>query len=104
MVVRPNFEELTMILDIALQQRAADKCPIRVGMIGAGATGRAIALYLATTVPGIRLVAIANRTRQHAERAFREAGVPSWSYVGSATEAESAIAKGTPVITDNPSA
>jgi predicted homoserine dehydrogenase-like protein len=72
-------------------------------MVGAGATGRAIALQLATPVPGIRLVAIGNRTRQHAERAFREAGVAAWGYAGSAREAESSIAKGTPVITDDPS-
>src|SRR5215813_7113065 len=92
-----------MILDTALQQREAEGRPIRVGMVGAGATGRAIALYLANTVPGIRLVAIANRTREHAERALRDAGLQSWSYAGSAAEAESAIAKGTPVITDDPS-
>jgi len=92
-----------MILDIALQQREAAGRPIRVGMIGAGATARAIALQLATPVPGIRLVAIANRTRQHAQRAFSEAGVSSWREPESAREAESAILKGTPVITEDPS-
>ena len=51
-----------MMVDTALQQREAKGDPIRVGMIGAGATGRAIALQLGTPVPGMRLVAIANRT------------------------------------------
>src|SRR5207244_7893868 len=76
---------------------------IRVGMVGAGATGRAIALQLGTPVPGIRLVAIANRTPAHAERAFREANVTAWSCAGSAREAEAAIARGLPVLTDDPS-
>ncbi len=62
-----------MIVDTALREREALGRPIRVGMVGAGATGRAIALQLGTPVPGIRLVAIANRTLEHGERAFREA-------------------------------
>jgi len=92
-----------MNVDTALMQRESDGMPIRVGMIGAGATGRAIALQLGTPVPGMRLVAIANRTLEHGERAFREAGFPEWRHVTSARAAESAINFGTPVLTDNPS-
>lgn len=92
-----------MIVDTALRQLEALGNPIRVGMVGAGATGRAIALQLGTPVPGIRLVAIANRTPEHAERAFREAGVTAWSHAGSAQEAEAGIARGWPVLTDDPS-
>jgi predicted homoserine dehydrogenase-like protein len=92
-----------MILDTALQEREATGRPIRVGMVGAGATGRAIALQLATPVPGIRLVAIANRTLEHGERAFREAGIASWQRAESVREAESTIARGLPVLLDDPS-
>ncbi|HTC46994.1 MAG TPA: Gfo/Idh/MocA family oxidoreductase [Candidatus Aquilonibacter sp.] len=92
-----------MNVDTALREREAAGNPIRVGMVGAGATGRAIALQLGTPVPGIRLVAIANRTPEHGERAFREAGIESWSRVSSAREAESAIARGVPVLTDDSS-
>lgn len=92
-----------MIIDTALREREAADHPIRVGMVGAGATGRAIALQLGTPVPGIRLVAIANRTPEHGERAFREAGVTAWGRAGSAREAETAIARGLPVLTDDPS-
>ena len=53
-----------------LQMREAEQKPIRVGVIGAGATGRAIALQLGTPVAGMRLAAMSNRTPQHAERAF----------------------------------
>jgi predicted homoserine dehydrogenase-like protein len=92
-----------MMVDIALREREAAGRPIRVGMVGAGATGRAIALQLGTPVPGIRLAAISNRTPRHAERAFRESGVERWRSAGSAREAEAAIAEGTPVLTDDPS-
>src|SRR5580700_7953736 len=91
-------------LDTALREREETGNPIRVGMVGAGATGRAIALQLGTPAPGIRLVAIANRTPEHGERAFREAGITAWRRAGSAREAEAAIAGGLPVLTDDPSA
>src|SRR6266702_2522986 len=90
-----------MNIDTALQNRETTGQPIRVGMVGAGATGRAIALQLATPVPGIRLVAIANRTIEHGERAFKEAGIENWQRVGSVREAESAIDRGIPVLTDD---
>jgi len=92
-----------MSVDTALRKRESDNTPIRVGMIGAGATGRAIALQLGTPVPGIRLVGIANRTPANGERAFREAGLPDWVACTSAREAEASISRGVPVLTDDPS-
>ncbi len=92
-----------MNVDTALREREATGRPVRVAMIGAGATGRAIALQLATPVPGMRLVAISNRTSAHGERAFREAGVTEWRRVDSAKAAETAIGQGVPVLTDDPS-
>jgi predicted homoserine dehydrogenase-like protein len=91
-----------MIVDTALREREATGHPIRVGMVGAGASGRAIALQLGTPAPGIRLVAIANRTPAHGERAFREAGMTEWRRVETAREAEAAIARGLPVLTEDP--
>lgn len=91
-----------MIVDTALQEREKSGKPIRVGIIGAGAAGRAIALQLATPPPGIRLAAIVNRTPEHAERAFREAGVTEWRRSQSARDAETAINSGIPVLTDDP--
>jgi predicted homoserine dehydrogenase-like protein len=92
-----------MIVDTALREREATGHPIRVAMVGAGASGRAIALQLGTPVPGIRLVGIANRTLERGERAFREAGVMAWRCAESARDAVSAIAAGSAVLTDNPS-
>src|SRR5580698_10550878 len=91
-----------MSVDSLLMEREVSGHPIRVGMVGAGATGRAIALQLGTPVPGIRLVAIANRTAAHGERAFTEAGILSWKAVSSPSAAEASILSGTPVLTDDP--
>jgi predicted homoserine dehydrogenase-like protein len=90
-------------VDTALRQLEASGRMIRVGMVGAGATGRAIALQLGTPVPGIRLVALANRTVEHAERALRESGISSWARVSSASEAQSSIERGIPVLSEDAS-
>src|SRR5215469_2270454 len=94
--------ESRMIVDTALRDRESSGHPIRVGMVEAGAKGRAIALQLGTPAPGIRLVAIANRTIANAERAFRESGVTDWKRVDSATAAETAISNGISILTDDP--
>ena len=85
-----------------LQQREAEHQPIRVGVIGAGATSRAIALQLGTPVAGMRLAGMSNRTPQHAERALKEAGITNWKTVDSPGEAAAQIARGVPVLTDEP--
>jgi predicted homoserine dehydrogenase-like protein len=92
-----------MIVDTALRERESSGRPIRVGMVGAGATGRAIALQLGTPAPGIRVVAIANRTPKNAERALKESGVGEWKQAETVREAEAAISKGIPVLTEDPS-
>lgn len=85
-----------------LQIREAEQRPIRVGVVGAGATGRAIALQLGTPVPGIRIAGISNRTPQHAERAFREAGIMEWESAETPSEAVAKISRGIPIIADDP--
>ncbi|MBS1806287.1 MAG: NAD(P)-dependent oxidoreductase [Acidobacteria bacterium] len=94
--------EIPLSIDTALQKREDSRKPIRVGMIGAGATGRAIALQLGTPVPGMRLVGIANRTPANAERAFREGGFLHWAQASTASDAEKLIAEETPVLTTDP--
>lgn len=92
-----------MIVDASLLEREKSGRPIRVGVIGAGAAGRAIALQMATPPKGIRLAAIVNRTREHGERAFHEAGVSDWRTVQSVREAELAIDHGIPILAEDPS-
>src|SRR5262249_53643736 len=84
-----------------LQTRETEQRPFRIGVVGAGATSRAIALQLGTPVPGLRLAGIANRTPKHAERAYREAGIEKWRAVETAAEAEASIGLGIPVLTED---
>lgn len=78
MGARLNNRPVTMFLspyDIALQRRAEENRPIRVGMLGAGNLARMLCLQLiGAPLAGIRLVAVANRTVGRAEALVREAG------------------------------
>lgn len=90
-------------VDTGLREREAAGTPVRVAMIGAGATGRAIALQLGIPVPGIRLVGVANRTAAHAERTLSEAGFGEWQSAGSPADVDAAVERSVPVLTDDPS-
>ena len=85
-----------------LRVRESEQHPIRVGVVGAGATGRAIALQLGTPVAGMRLAGISNRTAAHSERSFREAGIAQWRAARTAAEAAILIERGMPVMCDDP--
>jgi predicted homoserine dehydrogenase-like protein len=89
-----------IILDTALRRREAEGRPIRVGMIGAGFMGRGLANQIVNSVPGMQLVAVANRTLAHAERAYAEAGVEPVR-VENAGELDAAIEKGTPAVLED---
>jgi predicted homoserine dehydrogenase-like protein len=89
-------------LDVALQARANARRPIQVGLVGAGVTGRSIALQLLTPVPGIRLAAVANRTLERAHQAYREGGAGAAREVDSARALDSAIARQTFAVTTEP--
>jgi predicted homoserine dehydrogenase-like protein len=89
-----------MMPDEMLRRRESERRPIRVGLVGAGATGRAIALHLGTPVPGMRLVGLSNRTLSNGERALREAGIREWT-----TSPRASLARGdVPLLTDDPDA
>jgi predicted homoserine dehydrogenase-like protein len=85
-----------------LSRLEAGREPIRVGMIGAGATGRAIALQLGTPVPGIRLAGVSNRTASHSERALQEAGITDWGAADDASAAADLIRTGRTALTTDP--
>ncbi|HEX2189562.1 MAG TPA: Gfo/Idh/MocA family oxidoreductase [Longimicrobiaceae bacterium] len=90
-----------LLVDRALERRAAEGRPIRVGMVGAGFMARGVALQIMTCVRGMELVAIANRTLAGAERAYREAGVERPRVVETVAALEEAVARGERAITDD---
>jgi predicted homoserine dehydrogenase-like protein len=59
-----------MIVDTALRAREEQGRPIRVGMVGAGFMGRALANQIINSTTGMRLVAIANRAVERAVAAY----------------------------------
>jgi predicted homoserine dehydrogenase-like protein len=90
-----------IIIDTALQRRATEGQPIRVGLIGAGFMARGVALQIARSVPGMRVAAIANRTLAGAQRSYQEAGVEGVRVVGTLSQLEDALAAGVPSVTDD---
>lgn len=90
-----------IIVDKALAKRQEENRPVRVGMVGAGFMGRGIALQIAQYVPGMELVAIANRTVDNARRAYQEAGISDITTVSTKEELEANIKNSVVSITDN---
>jgi predicted homoserine dehydrogenase-like protein len=92
-----------VIVDSALKRRQEENNPVRVAMIGAGFMGRGIANQICNSVPGMELVAIANRTINQAQRAYNEAGIEAVEYTTQKDELEANISAGKYTITDNAS-
>lgn len=88
-----------IITDTALQKRAAEGNPVRVGLIGAGFMGRGIVNQIENFTPGMELVAIANRTPANAVKAWDYASVSTVSEVNSVDALEDNIRAGKRSIT-----
>jgi predicted homoserine dehydrogenase-like protein len=91
-----------IIVDTALQKRADENNPVRVGLIGAGFMGRGLAIQMLNALPGMELVAIYNRTLETAKFAYTQAGAETVKHVTSVAELEAAIDQKTYAITDDP--
>lgn len=90
-----------IIVDAALRKRAEEGNPVRVALVGAGFMARGLTNQIVNSVPGMQLVAIANRTLANAERALAEAGLVDHMVVTDGDGVDKAIATGTPAITDD---
>lgn len=92
-----------IIIDTALKKRAAEGNPIRVGMIGAGAMARGVALQLIKYCPGFHLAGVSNRHMEGAERLYQEAGIEHIQHPGNQTSFDQAVANGEHCVVDDPS-
>ena len=63
--------------DKIMEERAREGGPIRVAMVGSGPLARVIALQLATDLPDVRLVAIADDDLEAARSVCVAAGMPA---------------------------
>ena len=91
-----------IILDRALEERAAAGNPVRVALVGAGYMGRGIAAHVVALM-GMELVAIANRTPERAERLWAELGISDVRRVSAPEQLDVAIADGVPAVAVHPS-
>jgi predicted homoserine dehydrogenase-like protein len=90
-----------ILVDNALRRRESAGEPIKVAMVGAGAMGRAIAYQVNHHVPGMELVAIANRRVDRAVEAYRHAGHERVEEVADADALAAAVDAGLPAVTDD---
>jgi predicted homoserine dehydrogenase-like protein len=90
-----------ILVDTALRQRESEGRPVRVGLVGAGSMARGFVAQVTALVPGMEVVAIANRTLQRAADAYAFAGREGAVAVNSLAALDQAIAAGRPAITDD---
>jgi predicted homoserine dehydrogenase-like protein len=91
-----------IIVDNALEERRRAGNPVRVAMVGSGFMGRGIALQILSAVPGMRVVAIANRHVGKAHEAFALAGADDVVEVQSEGELDDAIAADRYAVSQDP--
>jgi predicted homoserine dehydrogenase-like protein len=90
-----------ILVDTALRAREAQGDPIRVAMVGAGFMGQGLANQIVNSVPGMRLVAVSNRSPERAADALRYAGVDPVRADDQAA-LDDALHAGRPAFTDDP--
>ena len=90
-----------IIVDTQLARLEAESKPIRVGVVGGGYMARCISLQLVTSVVGMRLVAVANRTVSKAELAVSDAGASNFKTVSTSQQLDQTIRSGAIAVTDD---
>src|SRR3990170_1644393 len=93
--------QIMIVIDKALEKLEKEGKPIRVGLIGAGFAGRGFMLQMLTTVRGMRLVAVSNRTGKNAVLGFGQANFKNYQDVKSQKDLEKTIKSGKTALTNN---
>lgn len=91
-----------IIVDSALKEREKNNNPVKVGIVGAGFMGKGITLQIEQFVPGMKVVAISNRTIENARRAYEQAGIIDAKIVDTKSTLEENIKQNKYSITDDP--
>jgi predicted homoserine dehydrogenase-like protein len=90
-----------ILVDTALQARAAQGKPIRVGILGAGFMCQGLTNQIAHSTPGMRVVAIYNRKVSRAVDVFRYAGHQDVTISENQLQLDDAIRDNRPVVTED---
>jgi predicted homoserine dehydrogenase-like protein len=91
-----------IIVDTALERRQREGNPIKIGMVGAGYMGQGMAAVIERNMEGMRVVAIANRTVETAERVFADAGVDDSIQVSDQAGLDGLLDRGGRAVTSDP--
>lgn len=92
-----------ILIDRAIAERQQSGNPVRVALVGAGYSGKNIAHQILQSFPGLRLVAIANRTLATARQAYASAGVTDVVVVETTQALEQAMREKKYAVTDDAS-
>jgi len=91
-----------IIVDTALQKRLDEKNPIKIGIIGAGYSGKNIAYQIINSFPGIQVAVIVNRTLANAQAALEFSGIKDYRTVKTSGELQDSITQNKFSVTDDP--
>src|SRR3954468_3372206 len=91
-----------IIVDKALEARAQQGKPIRVGMVGAGFMGQGLTNQITHSVPGMRMAAVYNRRPERAEHVYRYSGFEDIAKAGTQAQLDQAIRDGGAVVSEDP--
>lgn len=92
-----------IIIDSLLEKRASQNDPIVVGMVGAGAMAKGVALQLIKYCPGFHLAGVSNRTISAAIDLYEQAGVSTVSKPQTQSELDREISLRKFSVVDDPS-
>ena len=90
-----------ILLDTALQARAAEGRPIRVGLLGAGFMAQGLTNMIVNSVPGMRMVAVYNRRLPRAQQVYNYSGLAETVTATTQAQLEDAIRRGKPAVTED---
>jgi len=90
-----------ILVDTALQARAAAGRPIRVGLLGAGFMAQGLTNMIVNRVPGMRLVAVFNRHLHRAQHVYNYSGIAETVTVTTQGQMEDAIRLGKAAVTED---
>ncbi len=90
-----------ILVDTALQKRLDQNRPIKIGLVGAGYSARNIAYQIIRFFPAIRIVAIANRSIQHAMDVYKMCGIDDVVTARSMPQINQAIIQNKFVVTED---
>src|SRR3989344_483839 len=90
-----------IIVDTALEKLEKEGKAIRVGMVGAGFMAKGLLDQIVNQTPGMKVVAVSNRTVKNAQKNFAFAGIKETVFVKTAKELDEAISLNRPAVTDD---